>query len=195
MRLYQFSALSLIDNAAMITASDLSAPTGHLTVEISRRLYLAATSVVYQTYMPYLGPILDRTQLFRDPDYGWSARFFFTEESCGSAGLSLRAPQHCPRHDTAAEEEGCGHVFLLYQYRNHLRTAGASSPGERRVLSSVRLAGPTSIEVTPTKDPGADVVPMKLSYGQGDYPLLTVYNSLGFPLMPLVIDIESNGQQ
>ena len=190
MRLYQLSALSLIDNAAMITASDLPAPMGaddHLTEEVSRRLYLAATSTVYQTHMPYLGPILDRTQLFRDPYFGWSARFFFTEESCGSS-LSLRAPQHCPRHDT----EVCGHVFLLY--RNEIGTAGASSP-LRKVLSSVRLAGPTSIEVIPTKDLGADAVPVKLSYCQGDYPLLTIYNSLGIPLMPLVLDIESTGQQ
>ena len=36
-----------------------------------------------------------------------------------------------------------------------------------------------------------DLVPKEVSYGEGDYPLLSIYNSFGVPLLPFAVQVTT----
>ena len=73
---------------------------------------------------------------------------------------------------------GCGLVLFTYD-DGHTEEA------------DITLVNHTTIEIVALKDTRFRSKPIGVSYGQGDYPLMTVYNSMGAPLIPFVVSLEN----
>lgn len=63
------------------------------------------------------------------------------------------------------------------------------APGVQRE-ASVTVSGRCSVDLSPTvaAPQGSQVI--RVSYAQGDYPLMSVYNSIGAPLVPFIADVS-----
>jgi sialate O-acetylesterase len=177
-RLKQEEILALTPNTAMITAADLGDPydnpQGEIhprnKTELGRRMSLAASSLIYNKAVPHMGPRIASVTVSDDDTAGKRVHVTFAEESCGANGIYLQAPQACPEW-SAAKSLGCGKVLLVFE-------------GGVTVESSVSVSSKVSIDIVPLTKVTAD--PVQLSYCYGDYPLMTVYNDVGAPLLPFV---------
>lgn len=185
-RLAQTSILSITNYSAMITAADLGDPESPYDpihprnkTEVGRRLALAASSLIYgSTDVAYLGPIVTSVTAFEDAIYGWSVRIAFDESSCAE-GLHLEAPQKCP--DCSAENEGgCGEVLLEYSTQKQTKI---------QVRVNVVISGQFTVDFIPLVK--VDNKPLNLLYCLGDYPLMTIYNSFGIPVMPFSVAVPT----
>lgn len=179
-RFAQTSIMAITDKSAMITAADLGDPDSPYDpihprnkTEIGRRLALAASSLIYGAAdVPYLGPLVESVTAFQDPTYGWSVRVTFSTSSCGE-GVHLQAPQQCPAC-SAEDNGGCGDILLEYP-----------SVGQVKVITTVSSA--YSVDFVPSRKMLQK--PLNLYYCLGDYPLMTIYNSIGAPLIPFAVPV------
>jgi hypothetical protein len=178
-RTIQESILKVTEKVAMITAADLGDPYSTMgdihprnKTEVGRRMSLAASSLMYGLNVPYAGPIVDSLKVVSDEVTGYKVHMSFTKESCGS-GIYLQAAQLCPETSVAVSG-GCGYVEL--------------SHSTYKVIANVYLAqDECSVDIIPTAY--LNEFPEQLSYCIGDYPLMTVYNDVGAPLLPFVYDL------
>jgi len=70
-----------------------------------------------------------------------------------------------------------------YQALLHVLTVAAAG----RVLALPSLVDATTVDFTPTA--AIKQVPTQFLYGQGDYPLMTVYNALDVPTIPFICPV------
>lgn len=127
--------------------------------------------------------MIDTIEMFLDVTYGYSIRISFTIQSIGSKGLYLQLPQSCPKLKL------CGNIELIYNQPDddHIIIK------KIRKLAIITLLNSNTIEIKPKEYQDIHtMVPIQFSYAQGDYPLITVYNSDGIPLLPIVIDLPKN---
>jgi hypothetical protein len=165
---------------AMITAADLGDPKSPYKAihpryksEVGRRVALAAASLIYNNPEPHMGPILETFYVNKLSN---SITLKFTASSCGVNGLQLHTPQECPR------KEICGYtslVFSRFEDRNRIF---------REISASIKVFS-NAIEILPKKALGFGFDLKQVKYGQNDYPMMTVYNSLGVPLLPFILDV------
>jgi len=170
----------------MITAADLgdpNSPTGEIhprnKKEVGRRLALAATSSIYgaNPIPPFLGPFNPVVSVNMDSTFGYSLSVTFDDASVGS-GLTLQSPQVCPEWSEAVSG-GCGYIYLVYPSPN---------PDSRKLVNaSVELVSYNTVRFVPTSTVDSNVAPVEIQYCLGDYPLMTIYNSYGIPLLPNTI--------
>jgi sialate O-acetylesterase len=165
---------------AMVTAADLGDPESpyedihpRYKSEVGRRVALAADSLLYNNHVPHMGPLLET---FHVNESSNSITLKFTDNSCGVNGLQLHTPQECPR------KEICGFtslVFYRFEGRNRLYR---EIPASITVLSN-------AIQISPKEAPDFGFDLKQVKYGQNDYPMMTIYNSLGVPLLPFILDV------
>jgi hypothetical protein len=174
-RLVQESILDVTAKSAMITAADLGDPYSTQNeihprnkTELGRRMSMAASSLMYGKTLPHMGPRIKAVEQTSTSPVTY--RVTFTEESCGD-GVHLEAAQICPDW-SAAVNGGCGEVLLL---------GGDGSSSK----ATVSVSGLFSVDITDISSALSAPV-AQISYCQGDYPLMTVYNSVGAPLLPFV---------
>lgn len=172
-----------MERVAMISAADIGdpeSPYGDIhprnKTEVGRRMALAASSILYDEPLPHSGPWIESFEVVEIKRGLFGLRLKFNPFSCGSTGLYLQAAQECP---DASEKQngGCGKVLLKYNF-GHEEEA------------TISLSSSTSIDITPKHSPLLLSKPIGVSYGQGDYPLMSVYNAVGAPLIPFVLSIE-----
>lgn len=178
-RLQQFTALweEGGSRTGMITAADLGDPESPYDpihprnkTEVGRRLSLAASSVIYGNVVPHLGPMVAEVLPVQGPA-GSGLRLNFDEFSCGE-GIHLEAVQECPR------PEVCGEVLL--QYPKKLDRS-------EWVQATVEVVDRCAVAFFPIDARSEQV--LALSYGWNDYPLMSIYNSLGAPLIPVLVTV------
>ena len=188
-RMQQATILDITNNAAMITAADLGDPESpyheihsRKKVEVGRRLALASSSLIYGagSSIPHMGPLVRNVTSFEHPVFGYSARVTFDEESCGDSGLHLSEPQECPSY-SAAKDGGCGFIQLEYSASSITRKTQA-------VLATVAVTAPNVVEFVPNEAMFSSKA-LNVLYCLGDYPLMTIYNSIDIPLLPTKIAI------
>lgn len=186
-RLTQATITNKTPNSAMITAADIGDPDSpygdihpRYKMEVGRRLALAASTLIYgkpADEVPFAGPMIESIHAVPPSsasDSSYSVSVTFTSTSCGPNGVHLQPAQVCPPA-SQAQVGGCGPVELVYD-------------GGLAVLASVTVTGPYSVSFAPTVPTIG--IPVKLNYGLGDYPLMTIYNSLDVPLMPFTAAIN-----
>jgi len=181
MRNSQFSILALgTPDVGMITAADLGDPTSPYDpihprnkMEVGRRMALAGSSVFYGAQgVPFTGPMVESYETFVHPEMGKSVRLTFTQSTCGD-GCKIMPAQDCA--DVSKEKkQGCGEILL--------------NTNRRAVLTIATMESANVVIFTPVEPLFGDI--SSLSYCQGDYPLMTVYNSLDVPLVPIVVGFE-----
>lgn len=64
------------------------------------------------------------------------------------------------------------------------------SPGVQREAAVV-VSGVFAVDLVPTAPVAVGVVAKEVSYGEGDYPLLSIYNSFGVPLLPFAVQVTT----
>jgi sialate O-acetylesterase len=177
-RSMQEGILDVTAKSAMITAADLGdpeSPHGDIhprnKTELGRRMSLAASSLIYGAPVAHMGPRVESAGVIPDAVLGYRVQVTFTSDS--SEGLHLEAAQVCPE-SSAVLQMGCGRVQLVLN-------AGHS------VVADVFVTGANTIELVPQSH--LAMAPKQISYCQGDYPLMTVYNGIGAPLLPFVRDL------
>lgn len=177
-RMMQESILDITPKTAMITAADLGDPEStqgdihpRNKTELGRRMSLAASSLMYGVTVPHMGPRVQSTEVVPDAQLGYLVQLTFTTES--SVGLHLEAPQKCPE-TSAALEMGCGQVLLVLD-------------AAQSVVADVKITASNKAELVPHTP--LSKAPIQISYCQGDYPLLTIYNGVGVPLLPFVREL------
>jgi sialate O-acetylesterase len=176
-RTMQESILTGQSLVEMVTAADLGDPystSGEIhprnKSEIGRRMSYAASGLMYGKPFPHRGPIVQSVNVVSDATYGYRVEISF---SSGTAdGLRLQEAQLCPDWSQVLTA-GCGYPELL--------TSSSS------VRSTVSLGGANSIVVTPNSFLSSR--PVSIYYGQGDYPMMTVYNGIGAPLLPFIAQL------
>ena len=179
-RLAQATITSITPNSAMITAADIGDPESPYNeihprnkTEVGRRLALAAATLIYgksASSNPFEGP---KIQLVKVVDRGVALVFSF--ESCGEGGLRLQSPQLCPPA-SQAQVGGCGPIELVYD-------DGST------VLAVVTITSKNEAVLSPSTVVSSGRRPVRINYGLGDYPLMTIYNSLGTPLLPFTMAV------
>jgi len=166
------------EGQTMVTAADLGDPESPYTdyhprnkAEVGRRLALAASSLFYgNPPQPFLGPLPTSIVAVTSAAAGFVVRVTFDPFSCAGdhGGLQLKEAQKCPDE---VVPNICGWPFLVDAQGLAVKATavlgGADTFTVDFVPSSVMIHEPTSI-----------------LYGQNDYPMLTVYNGLGIPLLP-----------
>jgi hypothetical protein len=102
----------------------------------------------------------------------------FTPDSCGPDGLHISPPQVCPP-TSVAEVGGCGPIELIYQN-------GQKSNGVATII------GKFQVDISPTNTTRVHQwEPVGVNYGLGDYPEMTVYNSINVPLLPFSLTLSN----
>ncbi len=182
-RLMQETILDVTKNSAMITAADLGDPystQGEIhprnKTELGRRMSLAASTLIYENVQPHMGPRISSISVIDDETTGYRVRVSFNPESIGESsmfsGLNLQAAQVCPEW-SAAINGGCAGAKIF--------TKTDSTDAYAEISSS------STVDFVPVVALGT--APIQLSYCQGDYPLMTVYNGVGAPLLPFIRDL------
>jgi len=171
----QLKAVDITPNSAMITAADLGdVDSPDLDIhprnktEVGRRLSLAIDKLLYNKDRDnaHMGPVVDvdAVKLLED---GVSVQF--RGDTIGD-GLHLEEPQVCPK------EELCGHAVLSF-----------NGGGEDVVIDDIVVSANNTIELRKEGVDGTKV--SGISYGWGDFPLLTVFSSYGVPAAPFKVEL------
>jgi sialate O-acetylesterase len=176
----QFDILSSSANVAMVTAADLGDPDSpfgdihpRYKSELGRRVGLAASTLIYTIPQPHEGPVIERIEILQDTtapegsSFSWYVRLHFDAFSCGEEGVQLQSAQVCPGPSM------CAGMYLVY------------SDPQRIVEAQITVSGKSTVDLSPVIPQGASI-PVQLSYGQADYPMMTIYNSIGVPLLPFI---------
>lgn len=179
MRNAQLSILAMNTPAVgMISAADLGDPESPYDpihprnkMEVGRRMALAGSSIFYgATNVPYTGPFVESYETFVDPIMGNSVRVTLNASTCGD-GCKILPAQECAEV-SQKKFQGCGEILLHYGPRGS-------------VTAVATMQSPNVVLFTPTSPLNKDIT--SLTYCLGDYPLMTVYNSLDIPLVPMSI--------
>lgn len=139
---------------------------------------LAASSLIYGKPIAHMGPRVKSVQVLDDDLMGQRVHINFLEESVGAKGLYLQAAQVCPEW-SQSKYMGCGKVQLI--------TESESVEAIVTLSSSSYMSPSMAILLTPIKALEKPII--QVSYCQGDYPLMTVYNDVGAPLLPFVYNV------